>query len=442
MEGFYDLIIKCNSIAGLKNGWEVKMAEKGKKNCKDLKNSQYMKIGVIGNENKGKSTVLSDISKMEIPTGIKIKTGDLSIKYPELSEFRNRKLILFESALKETSIFKDDNISSTEGVQEEENVYDLFRDKCIDLTQIRLFLQNFIIKYSDILILVLGKLKEKEQNLLLKVKSQIKNLYRRKPLIVIHNLKEFETRKQVYDYLENILKKSSTFSLEEIDYINLEDEESEWKPLFEPKSEPKIYHLIYAKKFTEAGNYYNEKAINYIYKIINSTLDKDFFDPIHAIKYYFSEFSESILEAPIKSQDLIYNDMKIMLKEQNKKITFKKYLKNEIGIVQGNSSNDQYSYYITEKIVLLYIKLTKKFSSGKDEIKYEDVKVEMLPEGNYNIIKITGGKKNCLEENIKTKEESQFNVQIKLGEIRLSGNYDFRIKNGCALIALTIMQTQ
>ena len=30
-EGFYDLIIKCNSIAGLKNGWEVKMTEKGKK---------------------------------------------------------------------------------------------------------------------------------------------------------------------------------------------------------------------------------------------------------------------------------------------------------------------------------------------------------------------------------------------------------------------------
>lgn len=30
-EDFYDLIIKCNSIVGLKNGWEIKMNEDGKK---------------------------------------------------------------------------------------------------------------------------------------------------------------------------------------------------------------------------------------------------------------------------------------------------------------------------------------------------------------------------------------------------------------------------
>jgi len=71
--------------------------------------------------------------------------------------------------------------------------------------------------------------------------SHIKNLNRKEQLIVIHNLKEFTTRKQVNNYLENILKKSSTFSLEENNEINLEkEEESGWKPLFEPKSKPKI----------------------------------------------------------------------------------------------------------------------------------------------------------------------------------------------------------
>ena len=83
------------------------------------------------------------------------------------------------------------------------------------------------------------------------------------------------------DYIKDVLKKSSTFSLEDGDEINLEkEEESGWKPLFEPKSEPKIYHLIYAKKGSEAGDFYNQKTINFIYKIVSSGTDIESFDPI------------------------------------------------------------------------------------------------------------------------------------------------------------------
>ena len=375
-EDFYDLIIKCNSIMGLKSGWEVVMTEKGKKKYDEHKNTKYTKIGVIGSENRGKSTILSDFSKIELPTGVSIKTEGLSIKYPELEEFKNRKFILLDSAGLETPILKADNIAFIPEEQEEknankpigtieknedikngdkkENVHDLFENKSRDIIQLELFLQNFIIKYSDILILILGKLTINEQKLLLKVNSHIKNLNRKEALIVIHNLKEFETRKQVEDYLNEILKKSSTFSLEENFDINLENEESGWKPLFEPKSDPKIYHLIYAKKGTEAGDYYNDKAIKYIYQLISLITDKESFDPIECIKNYFSEISETILENPIGKAELMYNEdlidkndekdcknkiTKIMLKEQKKEIILKKCLIDELGIVQGNSFN-------------------------------------------------------------------------------------------------------
>ena len=43
-------------------------------------------------------------------------------------------------------------------------VNDIFANKSRDIIQLELFLQNFIIKYSDILILILGKLTINEQN--------------------------------------------------------------------------------------------------------------------------------------------------------------------------------------------------------------------------------------------------------------------------------------
>ncbi len=47
---------------------------------------------MIGNSNKGKSFLLSKISKISLPSGI--RTEGLSIKYPELKGFENRKLVL------------------------------------------------------------------------------------------------------------------------------------------------------------------------------------------------------------------------------------------------------------------------------------------------------------------------------------------------------------
>ena len=405
-----------------------------------------------------------------------------------MDEFKNRKIILLDSAGLETPILKADNNIITKGGPEKENeikesdiiengndeikpedkrenVHDLFENKSRDIIQLELFLQNFIIKYSDVLILILGKLTINEQKLLLKVNSHIKNLDRKKPLIVIHNLKDFETKKQVDDYLEEILKKSSTFSLEDNSNINLEKEVSEWKPLFEPKSEPKIYHLIYAKKGSDAGKYYNKKAIEHIYKLITSITDKEPFDPIEKIKNYFSEISETILENPIREEDLIYNDdviadvidendnkklvSKIMLKEQSKEIILKKCLIDELGIVQGNSFNAQYSYYITDKNVFVYVELPGKFPDKKDDIEYADVNIDTQAEGSYYIIKITGRKKNGFENIINCKEVSQFNkrqfgefnIQIKLDKINLSKEYDVKIKNGCVLIEFTIEKT-
>ena len=107
---------------------------------------------------------------------------------------------------------------------------------------------------------------------------------------------------------------------------------------------------MYAKKRSEAGDFYNQKTINFIYKIINSGTDIESFDPIECVKNYFSQISDKILESPIGEQELIFNQdeknegknnandiPKIMLKDPNKNICLKKCLIGELGIVQGNT---------------------------------------------------------------------------------------------------------
>ena len=58
---FYDAVVLIDSIKSIKKGWKVNMTEKGKKNYEKYKNEKIVKIGVVGNANKGKSFILSKI---------------------------------------------------------------------------------------------------------------------------------------------------------------------------------------------------------------------------------------------------------------------------------------------------------------------------------------------------------------------------------------------
>ena len=60
---FYDVIVDIKSVKDISEGWEIKMNEKAKKKYEEFKKEEVIKIGVIGNANKGKSFLLSKISK-------------------------------------------------------------------------------------------------------------------------------------------------------------------------------------------------------------------------------------------------------------------------------------------------------------------------------------------------------------------------------------------
>ena len=228
-EDFYDVIINIKSVKEIEKGWDVRINERGEKAFNEFKNQEIIKIGVIGNSNKGKSFLLSKISKISLPSGTSIRTEGLSIKYPELEGFENRKIVLLDSAGLETPVLKDeDYLQKEENIKEKINnekekedneigikEKELFREKSREKLLTELFLQNYIINNTDILILIVGILTYSEQKLLNRIKTEIKKSKIKKPLYVIHNLKTFYSKKQVEDYIEDYLKKSATFELKE-----------------------------------------------------------------------------------------------------------------------------------------------------------------------------------------------------------------------------------
>ena len=75
------------------------------------------------------------------------------------------------------------------------------------------FITRFVLNYSDMIITVIGILKHSDQIMLNKIMEECIK-YKKDNLYVIHNLKEFEEKEQVIDYIQNILMKSGTFDLE------------------------------------------------------------------------------------------------------------------------------------------------------------------------------------------------------------------------------------
>ena len=274
-EEFYDIVIDINSIKKVNTeGWKVKFTENGLKKYNDYKDKDLITIGVIGNNNKGKSFLLSKISKIDLLTGTSIQTEGLSVKYPELTGYKGRHIILLDSAgletpvLKSTNKFnekkelipkiedeknKDSNENNINNENEEkekanskekENEQDLenkdksngkeieqnkeFKENARDKLMTELFLENFIIKVSDILLLVVGKLTYSEQLLINKIKEESKKQNKGK-IFIIHNLQDFRTKEQVENYIAESLLKCSTFNLIKRTKISTEEDQTEEK---------------------------------------------------------------------------------------------------------------------------------------------------------------------------------------------------------------------
>ena len=184
-EDFYDVIIDIKSIKGIKDGWDIKWEERGKNLYLKCREKKCLTLGVIGNRNKGNSFLLSKISNTKLLSGTHIQTEGFSINH----DSKYKPIILLDSAGLETPVLKKSNEKEDKkdikkgneekekekGNEEKEKNENLeFKENAKDKLMTELFLQDFIIQNSNILLLVVGILTYSEQLLINKIKYESK----------------------------------------------------------------------------------------------------------------------------------------------------------------------------------------------------------------------------------------------------------------------------
>ena len=213
-----------------------------------------------------------------------------------------------DSAGQETpllNIKKDDIINSTKkeikkqekekNLEKEENsIFEkCLRDKLITET----FIQQFIIETSHVLVLVIGAITLNEQKLLERVK---KSLSQDKYLYVIHNLQNFQSKKQVDDYIEKTLKQLFGIRIEENNFQGVGA--NFHQKYYVEKDNIKITHLIFVNDYSQIASYYNEPTIAFLKKKLQVEQNRTEFSAVESVKKYLVKIHSVFYKKKLKKK--------------------------------------------------------------------------------------------------------------------------------------------
>ena len=298
-------------------------------------------IGVIGLGNVGKSFLLSLFMKEELPIGDSMHTKGISIK-------KNDKLIILDSEGAEAPLTKY-NVSKDlyEGdlhkkeINESDNLIQIMaRDK----KAVELFIQDFLIEKSNILFIVVGQMTLSQQKLINRVVNETNN----NTIFVIHNLKNFYSKEQIENYIENTFKKNIFLNFKKFSkqkYKNKKTIEFNYyfveSYLTNEKLEKTVVHLIMASNLENSQAYiYNKTVVDYVRNEIFTYNETKNFNLIEEIKNFVirkgEKYTEGINEkrfkVPFTEKDISIekkNDIVFLKIKNNTRL--KKCLINELG---------------------------------------------------------------------------------------------------------------
>ena len=387
MNKLYNMIIKVNSMDQLtKEGWKI--INNRPENSKYLEKKVSI-ISVIGNKNSGKSFILHLLTGKNIPNGYTVTTEGLSFIIPEDEDNKEDNFILIDTAGTESPLLIEGNNNLTLEI----------KDKMAKDRQITdYFLQKFILEKSDIFICVVGNLTLTDQKFINRI---IKN-YTNKTIFIIHNLKTFIEKDQVEYYINNTLKESLTFHLQQDEYFELESEEflNENKIFFKQKLKENdriIIHLIIANQDSPAGKYYNNSTIKYLNKQLSQVKEKKPFNIIKNLKEFLISFSGEIFNKKLE-QSSLKEDNDCIKVINNENLDLKDCLMDELGnnIIKDTKFKPKYRYgYFTDSSTE-----EKKFFLEIELFGIWIISHNIEIKDNFFIIKIEGEKKMKLNENV------------------------------------------
>jgi len=308
-----------------------------------------------------------------------------------------------------------------------------------DKAQTERFIEQLIIRLSDMIILVVGKLTRTEQRLITRIKNLVKKGEDNKvrSIIIIHNLAQYHTIKEVENHISHYLIRSATFKLLERKVIGIEkylDRTYYVEKIKEDEKNLEIFHYVMAREGTEAGKYYNELTYELIKSQYNNFNQRKKIDIPKQIINLFSELSTDIFGEKMNCQKSESNENIIKLSNSDQENGEKKFNFN-----LQNTYTDQDGNYLLEKNKFepkysLYFYKEKKTKNEDDDDEDEE------DEDNYknylllrleipgNVIRLTARTTDPKKEKYKgiiikgLKERDKFEEQAKKDFTIISDN--------------------
>ena len=440
---YYDLIVYCNSFKRLFNkiGWYYKYSDKYKDlilNLETIKNDSFCSIGILGESNVGKTFILNKISKEEnedekLPSGITKKTYGLSVKYFEKMNKQKKKSHFFLYDTEGSSEPLIEENKKENNIKNETKLIEKVEEYADDMKTSEYLLSKFIQNNSNIIIVVIGQLTLTAQELIYNIKYEVKKGKVYEKIIILHNLQNLYTLKDINYYIDNTLRKSVYNNMYKRKFISLDDND---------KKTSEFYYFI---EYTTI----NRERKEIIHLIMGNDNEK-YSECINLNKQTLKYINDSIIEVNVnneKSKDVIEN-VKQYIQEDwilNKKVKNDVY-KNNIGHIfcsehnhvnNLNGGNGDNFLSINSLDYTYYIENNKKFI----------IKIELVGANEKNtkclyIIKKERGTFKAKNEIKKDENGSnkEFNILFHFNDenINFSKSKSHNIKNGIITITYDI----
>ena len=430
----YHISIGINSFLSLNNkGWQI-IYPKGREIYEKLKSKPMIIVGLLGNKNIGKSFILSKLVNLDVPQDFSINEAGINVSFGEkddqclalLNSFSqeypllNKQKILKNNDEQNKLNSLSDNIHKNEIKENNElKENELLEEYLIDKIITEQFIENFIIEFSHIIIFVVGDISFNEQKFLSRIKNALKI---DKYLYVIHNLRNYQTKSSVENYIENTLKKLYGIQIEEINFQNIK---GDYHTKYYVEKDSNVIHLILINDYCNIAVYYNKPAIDFLKKKIETEINRTQFSVIEKIKEFFFNVQEDFLKESINSEDFFEENDCIFVK--NKKIFLKKnFIDNNLLIKNNYFPN--YYYYTQNNNLIINIILPGKNSNVKSKINSKGDFYTIKFEGKFSFDNLDKNQKHIIIKNIQEDSYFKFKIIISKKDITILPNKDNKIQ--------------
>jgi len=294
---FYDCRILADTFFPLlqNKSWEIEF-----KDWEDYKKrilEKSVRVSVLGYENTGKSFMISKVMGHEVPQGKQTKTQGICILYPDDTKIPWTALdtpgtnISIRTEHMKTQLekyFSEKQKLTNKELSNEQKLRLLYGDNIL----IESMLQEFVVNHSQVLLIVVGKMRRDDQRFINRLKNQKE--FANKRFIIVHNLMDCTTREDVDVVIkEDII---DTFDAQQR-AINVAGSQNQF--VYLEKDKKNTEHVVLAHQDSPAGQHYNESAIAYIKNVISTSPFNETFDLVEAFRSHLNLSFASYLSTTI-----------------------------------------------------------------------------------------------------------------------------------------------